>query len=125
MVIKDLDGTEPVRGGGRMRAVSLALAVGTLVAWAAVSSLVFRGPFAEPKPSESVAPPPRSTPQSFIFLDLASTVGATHGCIVPGSVHQETVFLGGQTVTMTRQLTPSATCAPPRRVPPPPDRIAR
>jgi hypothetical protein len=104
----DLDGGDsaPSRAG-LVRGISIALVVGTVLGWAAISSTALRGPFATPHPSVALAPIARFTPAPFATV-VAGAVGAQvpGGCMMSG-IYTATVFVGGQTVTISRPQAPS------------------
>lgn len=109
-MITDLDGSDPPPRGGHARATTVVAILGAVIAYAAVSSLTFRGPFQEP--SRSAAPTVRFTPAPFGVIDPAAVTSAVAGCIVPGSVSVQTVFVGGRSVVITRPVTAGASCLP-------------
>jgi len=114
-VINDLEGGDPGPSrAGFVRAASIVLAFSALIGWAAVSSTVFRGPFATPHPAANAAAlladaGPRHTPMPFVRIEPASVSGPGGlGCVVPGSITTSYVFVGGQLVTVMK---PTATSA--------------
>jgi len=141
-VIEDLDGGDvgPTRAP-IVRAISVALAFGALIGWAAVSSTVFRGPFATPHPSANAAAvladaAPRHTPMPVVSIEPASVSGGIGaGCVIPGGLTTTYVFVNGALVTVTKPAPTSAStsCAAlyrtlgqlPLAVPLPVDRVAR
>lgn len=114
-MIEDLDGGArgPSRRG-HVLVLSVLLAVGCVIGWAAANSTAFQGPFATPAPS---APALRYTPvPAPARIDPA--VGPfpfvySNGCFTAGTTTSQVVFVGGQIVTVTRpQSATLPTCAP-------------
>jgi len=124
----DLDGGDnsPDRAGA-VRAVGVALAIGTLLGWAAMSSTAFRGPFATPYPSpilHGAAVQPTYTPAPTAAIDNAAKV-FTIRCVVPGEVFSTTVMVNGQPVRFSVPLAQSSSLACASPAPLPFDRFAR
>ena len=87
------------------------LVVVCVVGWAAVSSQVFRGPYATPDPSGGVTFSVRFTPAPFTVPQPAAVSGPGGlGCVVPGGTSVSYIFVNGELVTVTR---PSATSKTP------------
>ncbi len=118
-MIEDLDGGDRAPSRARaLTAVSVVLVLGAVLAYGAVSSQIFRGPYATPDPSGGPArdliTKVRYTPAPFASVDPAayfSSVGG--GCVIPGAVYSTTVFVGGQQVVFERAATvnPLSWCA--------------
>ena len=114
-MIEDLDGGDvgPKRAP-IVRALSVVLALSALIGWAAVSSIVFRGPFATPHPSANAAAvladaAPRYTPMPFVSIQPASVAGGPgSGCVIPGGLTTTYVFVNGALVTVTKPAPTSA-----------------
>ncbi|OLC55369.1 MAG: hypothetical protein AUH85_09460 [Chloroflexi bacterium 13_1_40CM_4_68_4] len=97
-----------------VRAISVVLAFSALIGWAAVSSTVFRGPFATPHPSANAVAVladahPRYTPTPFVSIEPASVAGGPGaGCVIPGGLTTTYVFVNGGPVTVVRPAPTSA-----------------
>ena len=125
----DLDGgdTGPSRAGA-VRAVGVALAIGTLLGWAAMSSTAFRGPFATPYPSailHGAAVQPTYTPAPTESFNNNAGRFVPIRCIAPGTVFITTVFVNGQPANFSVPLTRSDSLACASPAPLPFDRFAR
>jgi hypothetical protein len=110
-VIRDLDGGDPSPSrAGVMRAISVVLAFGAIIGWAALSSpVLLRGPYATPDPAGGVSfaklDRPRFTPAPFVSVEPAAALAPGGvGCIAPGAVSTTQVFVGGQLVTVSRPV---------------------
>ena len=110
-MIEDLDGGDrSPRRGRAVTAISVALALGALAAYAAISSTVFRGPYATPDPRGGIdlnaVGRMRYTPTSLSSADPAAYFGKLGGgCVVPGASYATTVFVGGRSVVFERPIT--------------------
>jgi len=100
-VIEDLDGGDvgPSRAGV-VRAISVVLAVGALLGWAALSSPALRGPYATPDPLTALTAPARYTPVPTDVIDLAAKVFVVN-CAARGLAYTTTVFVNGQPVSVS------------------------
>jgi hypothetical protein len=116
VVIQDLDGGDPGPSRvGLVRTISVALAFGAIIGWAALSSpVLLRGPYATPDPAANAAAlladaAPRYTPMPFVSIEPASVFGGPGaGCVVPGGLTTTYVFVNGALVTVVK---PTATSA--------------
>ena len=123
-VIEDLDGAVAgPRRRGHVLVLSLLLVVGCVVAWSAATSTAFQGPFATPAPSST--PQVRYTADALpVRVDPAAGpfpfVLSGGGCSIPGvtSTTTQVVFVGGQSVTLTRPANATLPTCPPAPRPP-------
>jgi hypothetical protein len=113
-VIEDLDHGDPGPSrAGAVRAISVVLALGALIGYAALTSPTLRGPYATPDPGAGVSftklDVPRYTPEPLTLIN--SPVSAIWiACAPRGFVYTTTgsVFVNGQPVSVTgpdRQVT--------------------
>ncbi len=105
-MIHDLDGGDPGPSrAGAVRAISVVLAVGALLGWAALSSPALRGPYATPDPLTALAAPAaaaRYTPEPITLLNPAVSV-IWIDCPPRGLTFSTTVFVNGQPVSVNAQ----------------------
>ena len=124
-MIEDFDGPEPPpRRRGAMRVLSVIVAVGAFVGYAAASSTTFQGPFATPQPSVVAATAvPWSTASrdstTFVFDPSGGPLvwAPGPGCVVmpvasPVALDQ-VIFVGGRDMTtIVRDVRSLPTCPP-------------